>query len=191
MSAKDQAQENYAVGYGKPPEASRFQKGHKGFPRRRTPEAKSFAETILEKLDEMQTISKNGKREKRSSLDLGISNAARAFANGDPRPMERMLKLAPRLEEARPPRKTRKSLAQIKREYLDEINEELYLIVHEKAGVEPGKNLSPEDIQRARDNLRVELIAQGVPSSKFDPAPPSKADGVDAGRSAAKSNYTT
>ena len=189
MIKKDLSLATYEVGYGKAPEGTRFKKNHPHFPRRKPPESKALSAMIWEQLEKMQVVSNNGKREKRSLLALGLSSAAVAFAKGDPRPMERMLKLAPRLEDARPPRKTRKSLAQLKREYGDAQHEELYLILYDKAGVEPGKKLSPEDIQRAERGLRDDLIEQGVLLRKIDPASPRKADGADASNSSdTKSN---
>jgi hypothetical protein len=55
-------QQQYEVGYKKPPERTRFRKGQSGNPRGRPTGSKNLATILAKALDEMVTVAENGKR---------------------------------------------------------------------------------------------------------------------------------
>ena len=86
----------YKVGYKKPPEASRFQKGVSGNPRGR-PKKKDEQATITEKmLKELQHkvfIRENGKIIKVTKIDAIIKNLLASAMKGDPKAISLIMKL--------------------------------------------------------------------------------------------------
>jgi hypothetical protein len=75
----------YDVGYGKPPVASRFQKGRSGNPRGRAKGSKNLAQLIEQELDRKITVTENGQRRtitKREGIAKQLVNKAVA---GDPK----------------------------------------------------------------------------------------------------------
>ena len=79
---------DYEVGYGKPPEATRFKKGQSGNPRGRA-KGKPDIKSILEAMVQQQlTVTRNGRQQKISSLEAmlqknyhkALQADARAFA---------------------------------------------------------------------------------------------------------------
>jgi hypothetical protein len=92
--------DNYKVGFGKPPKHTRFKKGQSGNPKGRPPGSKDFAKLIDDALEERVLVKENGrsrmitKREALAKLlvNLGIS--------GNVSVTKVLLLLMARLEEA-------------------------------------------------------------------------------------------
>ena len=90
----------YAVGYRRPPQASRFQPGRSGNPRGRPKGSKNFSTLIQEELDARVVVTENGQRKtisKRHAIAKQLVNKAAA---GDPRALPILLNEA-RLSEGR------------------------------------------------------------------------------------------
>lgn len=81
----------YDVGYGKPPEHTRFKKGASGNPKGR-PKGKLNVATVLNKtLNEKVTITDRGKRRTITMLEATFKQLVHKAVQGDPRAMGLLL----------------------------------------------------------------------------------------------------
>jgi hypothetical protein len=72
--------DDYAVGYKKPPLHTRFKKGQSGNPRGRPRGSKNFSTLLTEALNEAVVITEDGRRRTISKRDLGLKQLANKFA---------------------------------------------------------------------------------------------------------------
>jgi hypothetical protein len=76
---------DYAIGYGKPPLATRFKKGQSGNPGGRPRGARSLKTQLYQALDKRVVVTtEGGKRRRIAKRELGIARLVDRFANGDP-----------------------------------------------------------------------------------------------------------
>jgi hypothetical protein len=94
---------DYVVGPGRPPLATRFQKGRSGNPRGRPRRAKNLVILLREALDERVGVTEDGRCRKRSKRELGLARLADKFAAGDPQAAKLILGLTPEIERRPPP----------------------------------------------------------------------------------------
>jgi hypothetical protein len=73
----------YAVGYKKPPERTRFQKGKSGNPRGRPAGSKNLATILAKALDEKVMVVENGKRRRVSKREAIITQLVNRSAQAD------------------------------------------------------------------------------------------------------------
>ena len=74
----------YQVGYGKPPEATRFKSGTSGNPKGRPKGARSFASLLDEELNKTITVVENGRRRKiKKSKAVAMAVVNKAIKVGD------------------------------------------------------------------------------------------------------------
>lgn len=81
MTADDD--DNYPVGYGKPPHHSRFKKGQSGNPKGRPKGRRNFATTLRLALDETVNVNERGKIRRIKKLDCALRQQANKAAAGD------------------------------------------------------------------------------------------------------------
>ncbi len=74
---------SYAVGYGRPPQATRFRKGRSGNPKGRSKGTKSASAVIRAALQEKVEITLNGRKRVVSLWEAGAMKLARSCAQGD------------------------------------------------------------------------------------------------------------
>ena len=110
---------DYEIGYKKPPEHTRFQKGQSGNPRARPKASKDLAAVLTEILDEKVTIMENGKRRRIASREVFVKQLVDRTVLGDPKAMGPFLRL------------------------MDEIDRE------KKHGVRPGRVILRPDLEPA------------------------------------------
>lgn len=92
-------EQNYEVGYGKPPIATRFKAGQSGNTKGRPRGAKNFDTVIAKELSARVEITENGKRKsitKREAIGKQVVNKA---ASGDPKFVPILFSEARRIEE--------------------------------------------------------------------------------------------
>ena len=88
----------YEVGYGKPPRGARFQKGQSGNPRGRPPGSKNLATLLNDTLNEVVTITENGRRRKITKREAVIKQLVNKSASADARSLKILLDLMLNLE---------------------------------------------------------------------------------------------
>lgn len=85
--------DGYKVGYGRPPQASRFQKGRSGNPKGRARGSRNLAEIILGAVRETVTITENGQRKKVTKFEAALKQIANRAASGDLKASSLMLSI--------------------------------------------------------------------------------------------------
>lgn len=83
MTDSDNKGEDYEVGYGKPPEHTRFQKGKSGNPKGRPKGHKNFKTDLLDELGETIAIHENGKTRRITKQRAMIKSAVAKAIKGD------------------------------------------------------------------------------------------------------------
>lgn len=96
------AEDDYNIGYRKPPLWNRFRPGQSGNPNGR-PKKSKIALTILEQitkeLEGLITIRENGRVIKVTKMQAAIKNLVANAMRGDPKSIALMMKTLPQLEE--------------------------------------------------------------------------------------------
>jgi hypothetical protein len=84
---------DYAVGYGKPPRHTRFEKGRSGNPKGRPSGAKNLTTLFHEALNETVIVAENGGRRKISKRQAIVTQIVNKAAKGDWRATKLLLEL--------------------------------------------------------------------------------------------------
>jgi hypothetical protein len=106
----DEKKNNYEVGYRKPPQRTRYQKGQSGNPKGRPRGSRSSATLLKEILSERVEVRENGRIRTITKKELILRNAVNKAATGDPRAREFLLNRTPWLQkEFAEPKKSHKS----------------------------------------------------------------------------------
>jgi Family of unknown function (DUF5681) len=83
----------YDVGYGKPPVHSRFQPGQSGNKKGREKKLLNMSDIVLEELNELQTIEKDGNRIRIPLLRIMVKQFIRSAAKGNTRALLTIMEL--------------------------------------------------------------------------------------------------
>jgi hypothetical protein len=82
------------VGYGKPPETTRFKKGISGNPKGRPKGSLNVATVFVKTLREKVVINENGQRKAVTKLEAALKQVTNKAASGDQRSMRLLIELA-------------------------------------------------------------------------------------------------
>ncbi len=88
----------YEVGYGKPPQNTRFKPGQSGNPRGKPKGAKNLATIVYNAINEKVVVTENGKRRKRSMLEVAVKQLINKAAMGDQKALTQLLPLVQIIE---------------------------------------------------------------------------------------------
>jgi len=94
----DDEKPDYAVGYGKPPEATRFKPGQSGNRKGRPKGAKNLSTIVSNAIKAKVPVTINGKRKMVSKIEVAITQMANKAASGDAKAFAQLLPLAQNLE---------------------------------------------------------------------------------------------
>ena len=95
----------YDIGYGKPPEHSRFQKGQSGNPKGRPKGALNVGTVLNRTLSEKVVVMDQGKRRTITKLEAAFKQLVNKAAQGDARALQQLLSLGSHIG-VEPPRAT-------------------------------------------------------------------------------------
>jgi hypothetical protein len=82
---------NYQVGYGRPPEYSRFRKGESGNPLGRPKGSKNLATLLNDALNEPLVVTENGKRKRITKRKAVLKQLVNKAASGNARAIQLLL----------------------------------------------------------------------------------------------------
>ena len=85
--------DGYTVGYGKPPRATRFQKGRSGNPAGRPAGRQNLATLIEREASAPVVVTENGRRHTRTKMEVAIAQMMNKSAGGDLKATDMILRL--------------------------------------------------------------------------------------------------
>jgi len=88
----------YEVGYGRPPQHTRFQKGRSGNPKGRPKGARNLATLLSKALDQRVPVMENGKRRRITKRELIVAQLVNKSAGADLRAIALLLGMVQRIE---------------------------------------------------------------------------------------------
>jgi hypothetical protein len=91
---------DFKVGYGKPPETTRFKKGQSGNPAGRPKGHLNLVTVVSNALKSKVTVTEGGRRRTKSKLDVAITQVTNKAAAGDLKALRMILGLMPILDPA-------------------------------------------------------------------------------------------
>lgn len=89
---------SYEVGYGNPPQNTRFKPGQSGNPKGKPKGAKNLATIVDKAIKEKVVVSENGKRRSVTKLEVAVKQLVNKAAIGDPKAMTQLLPLVQIIE---------------------------------------------------------------------------------------------
>ena len=111
---------DYAVGYGKPPRHTRFEKGRSGNPKGRPSGAKNLSSLFIDALNETVIIAENGGRRKISKRQAIVKQIVNKAAKGDWRCTKLLLELPQETGSATEPESSESSFGAADKETIEQ-----------------------------------------------------------------------
>ena len=93
-------EDDYDIGYGKPPKSNQFKKGQSGNPNGRPKGSMNLQSMIKHIFEAKVVVTENGKRIHKSKLEISITQIANKAASGDLKATQMMLHLFPMMDAA-------------------------------------------------------------------------------------------
>ena len=139
---------NYQVGYAKPPQKTRFEKGKSGNPVGRVKGSKNISKLLLQALSEPVTVSENGERRRITKGEAMIKQLVNKGASGDARSIQLLLaemrsRLESELSHDEPSHEAKGQLLMLERLTIEERRELRRLIAKAQGDSDPSS--SPAD----------------------------------------------
>jgi hypothetical protein len=128
----------YAVGFRKPPETTRFQKGTSGNPKGRPKNSQNVATAFTKALREKVVINEGGRRKTVSKLEAALKQLVNKSASGDLRALRQLVELARDAESKQPNTSASETSA------LNEMDQQVLAGILERFGVETAEKPTDE-----------------------------------------------
>ncbi len=116
---------DYQVGYGKPPQHTRFRKGQSGNRRGRPPGSKNLATIVSEALNEKVVVIDNGRRRTITKREATVAQLINKSAQADLKAIQMVLGLVQDIERRADGPNTTGSLSEADRQVLEFIRAHL------------------------------------------------------------------
>jgi hypothetical protein len=149
------SESNSSVGYGSPPQNTRFQKGRSGNPNGRPKGSLNVATVFIKTLREKVVINEHGQRRTVTKLEAALKQLVNKAASGDIRALRQLLDLARDAE-------SKQNLAATQDPVLGELDMDVIngILKRFKNTDEPSQDLPPTEIATARQQRDREQTAK-------------------------------
>ena len=117
--------DDYEVGYGKPPQNTRFKKGQSGNPRGRAPGAKNLKALLIDTLNEPVVVTENGGRRTISKRQAIIKQLVNQSAKGDWRAVKLLLDMLNETEGGSEPEAAESSFGEADQQVIEQLKARL------------------------------------------------------------------
>ena len=109
------------VGYGNPPEATRFKKGQSGNPKGRRKGSLNAATVLAGTLRERVVVKENGVRKTVTKLEAAIKQLVNKAASGDLRALQMLVALAREAETRNPPSAETSAMGELDQKVMERV----------------------------------------------------------------------
>jgi hypothetical protein len=136
--SKNNTQDDYEIGYGKPPKNTQFQKGISGNPRGRPKKSLDFNEQLLRESESFITVNENGRKKRISKQEIAIKVLIKQVMNGSSQAFRIYFALLQETRHSAASSAPQQSIESLTRENLETLtDEQLMILIHD--GVEQDK----------------------------------------------------
>ena len=115
----------YEVGYGKPPQNTRFKKGQSGNPRGRAPGAKDLKTLLIDTLNEPVVVTENGGRRTISKRQAIVKQLVNQSAKGDWRAVKLLVDMLHETEGGGEPEAAESSFGEADQKVIEQLKARL------------------------------------------------------------------
>ncbi len=102
MADKKSPDDDYEVGYGKPPKHTQYKPGQSGNPRGRPKKSKNVDALLEKELDEFVTLQEGGQTKRMTKREAIIKQVVNSAIKGNTKPLQMMLAHLEKTQEAEP-----------------------------------------------------------------------------------------
>jgi len=117
--------DDYEVGYGKPPQNTRFKKGQSGNPRGRAPGAKDLKTLLIDTLNEPVVVTENGGRRTISKRQAIVKQLVNQSAKGDWRAVKLLVDMLHETEGGSEPEAAESSFGEADQKVIEQLKARL------------------------------------------------------------------
>ena len=117
--------DDYEVGYGKPPQNTRFKKGQSGNPRGRAPGAKDLKTLLIDTLNEPVVVTENGGRRTISKRQAIVKQLVNQSAKGDWRAVKLLVDMLHETEGGSEPETAESSFGEADQKVIEQLKARL------------------------------------------------------------------
>jgi hypothetical protein len=117
--------DDYEVGYGKPPQNTRFKKGQSGNPRGRAPGAKDLKTLLIDTLNEPVVVTENGGRRTISKRQAMVKQLVNQSAKGDWRAVKLLVDMLHETEGGGEPEAAESSFGEADQKVIEQLKARL------------------------------------------------------------------
>jgi hypothetical protein len=117
--------DDYEVGYGKPPQNTRFKKGQSGNPRGRAPGAKDLKTLVIDTLNEPVVVTENGGRRTISKRQAIVKQLVNQSAKGDWRAVKLLVDMLHETEGGGEPEAAESSFGEADQKVIEQLKARL------------------------------------------------------------------